>query len=112
MIRKIIAGLLIILGVAAVGASMYINEQVLAGAQKIKNAEQSLDTANQLFSLSPVGKDIGKGIRSSADKKINAGKEMVAEYAALAGQLKVGGIAAILIGGVLFFFPRTRKKGK
>jgi hypothetical protein len=83
--------------------------QVNEGNAQIKKAEKMVDQGNSLFSLSPATKQLGKGITQSAEKKINMGKEQIAYYTALAGQLKMAGIILLIIGGVLTLLRCPRK---
>ncbi|MBS0620858.1 MAG: hypothetical protein JSS61_05320 [Verrucomicrobia bacterium] len=97
-------------GGALFGLSQYIADQVAQGEQKISSAQKKVDTGSRLFSLSPVGQDVGKGITDSAQKKIDAGKQQVAEYSQLAHQLQTGGIIVAAIGLVGVLFGGKRKK--
>lgn len=98
------------MGIGAVGASVYIEREVAVGRMKIQNVEKTLEQGDQLFSLNPMAKEIGKGIKESADKKIGEGKELIAQYTVLARQLKIGGWIVAVIGLVLFFIPLNKKK--
>ena len=110
MMRKIIAICLFLMGLGAVGASMYIEKEVAAGQIKIQKAEKSVQQGDQLFSLNPVTKEIGRGIKESADKKIGEGKGLISQYTVLASQLKIGGWIVAVLGVVLFLFSRKRKR--
>lgn len=107
--RKIVAAILVIGGLAAFSLSLYISDEVAKGNIKVEKAEKAVQTGDRLFSLSPVGKEIGDGITQSAKKKIGEGKEMIAYYAARAEQLKIGGIVAVVIGLVLFCIPKKKR---
>jgi hypothetical protein len=107
---RILGVLFILVGIAALGGSMYISNQVAEGEVKIKKAESAVDKGNALFSLSPVTKELGQSITDSAGKKIEAGKQQIAQYTELAGQLKIGGIILIVIGAGLFLIrPKKRR---
>lgn len=109
MARKIIAVCLLLIGIGAIGASIYIEREVAAGRMKIQKAEKVLEQGDQLFSLNPVTKEIGKGIKQSADKKLGEGKELISQYTTLAHRLKIGGWIAAVVGVVLFFVPQRKK---
>lgn len=107
---RILGVLLILVGIAAIGGSMYIFNQVAEGKVKIKKAESAVEKGNTLFSLSPVTKELGQSITDSAEKKIDAGKQQIEKYTELAGQLKIGGIVLIVIGVGLFLIrPKKRR---
>ncbi len=105
-----IIGIVILLGgVAMLGFSSYIKHRVEEGKTEIAGAEKSVDQGNQLFSLNPVAKEIGKGLSGMAEKKINKGKQDVAEYEELAGWLQIGGIIAIVLGALVVIFGKKRR---
>ena len=106
---KILAVLLLITGGASIGGSLYITEQVNEGHIKLKSAEETVNKGNQLFSLIPDSQGIGKEINASAKKKIDAGKELIAHYQAIAFNLKIAGIILAVLGVVLFFIPKKKK---
>ena len=103
-IVRTFAVLFIIGGIAAILMSNYITEQVNEGKIKIAKGEKSVDQGNQLFSLNPYTKQLGQNMTNSAQKKINAGKDQVAEYQQLAQSLMTGGIIAIVVGGVMMIY--------
>ena len=104
---KVLASLLLIAGIAMIGGSLYITKQINEGQIKIQEAEETLKKSDQLFSLIPQTEGIGKQISGSANKKIDAGKELIAHYQALALNLKIAGIISAVLGVSLFF---VRKK--
>lgn len=107
---KRIVGIIFILGgIALLLISKYITEQVEDGKKQISSAQKKVDQGSTLFSLSPYTKGVGEELTGSAQKKIDAGKQEVAYYEAVAGQLKVGGIACLVVGGILFIFGRKAK---
>jgi hypothetical protein len=110
MNSKTIAGIIFVLaGAAMLFASNYINTQVGEGREKISRAQSQVDRGNSLFSLNPVTKEVGKGIFGGAQKQINAGQQEVGYYAGVAGQLQIGGIVCLVIGGALILFGRKKK---
>jgi hypothetical protein len=90
--------------------SRSITSQVNQGKIKIENAENQVKGGKALFGLNPVSKQIGEtAILNPAEKKISAGKEEVAKYEKLAGDLMKGSIALIVIGAILIIIPRKKK---
>ena len=106
---KVLAVLLLIAGAASIGTSLYITKQVEEGNIQIQSAEESVKKGDQLFSLIPQTKEIGKTVTDSANKKISAGKETIAHYTAVAQNLKVLGIVLCVLGIALFFIPKKKK---
>jgi hypothetical protein len=111
-----ILGILISLaGITCIFLSSYITNQVNEGKIKIEQGQQTVDQSNSLFSSNPFTKQVGKGLNSSSQKKINEGKENVSHYEQVAQTLQISGIAAIIVGvGITlfsFFGPR-KKRGK
>ena len=108
--KRIIGIILILAGIGMIGTSYYIMNQVEQGKIQVADAQQKVDTGSTLFSLSPATKGIGKEITDSAGKKINAANEEIAQYEDLADKLKMGGIAAIILGFGVVFIGKRRKK--
>ena len=113
MVKLRILGILILLaGVVCIYFSNYITTQINEGKVKVEKGEKTIEQSNSLFSLNPYTKQVGKGLSSSAQKKINAGKEEIAHYEQVAHMLKVSGIAGIIVGAglTIFSFFGSRKK--
>ena len=109
LIRRIIGVLLIIAGIASFCTSLYIMSEVEAGKQKISNAQQKVDQGNGLFSLNPITEEIGQGVSSSAQSKINAGQAEIAKYTKLANNLQIGGIVLVIAGAGILFIGKKKK---
>ncbi len=107
---KVVAALLLIIGIGLIGSSMYIMKQVDLGQAQIENAEKKVQQGKQLFSIVPETQGIGKQLMGSADKKINSGKDLIAQYQKLASQLKYGGIIVSVVGVCLFFVGNKKKR--
>jgi hypothetical protein len=112
MIAKRIIGIVVfIIGVAMIIVSISIKKQTEAGKTQIAGAQKKVEQGNSLFSLSPVTKGIGQGVTGSAQKKINAGKEQVAQYETIAQWLLIGGIILCVVGaGIVFIGKKKIKK--
>jgi predicted PurR-regulated permease PerM len=106
--NKIIAIVVMVCGVAAIGTSSYITSQVDQGKEQVEQAQKFVDKGNALFSTNAVTKEVGKGITGGIQKKINKGNREIAYYESLASQLRIGGVV-LLLGGALFFFFYRRK---
>lgn len=112
-LKRILGIILLIVGIAMFFLSNYITEQVTAGKHKIASSQKQVDQGKGLFSLSPYTKDIGKEIAGSGQKKIDEGKQKVAEYEQTAHWLRIGGIVLAILG-ILFlifsFVGRSKKQ--
>ncbi len=106
--RRTIGIVLCILGLACLGLSYYIKEQVAGGEEQIEAAQRSVDQSQKLFSVNPVSKEVGNVITSSAQKKINKGQADIIYYANLANILQIGGIVLIIAGIIIVFFPKRK----
>lgn len=104
--------LVLLLGIVMIGASKYIQGEVLEGRRQISSGEQKVETGRQLFGVNPVSKEVGNTLFfNSADKKIAAGKAEAEHYETLANQLQTGGIIAIVVGaGMILVSFRKKKK--
>ena len=108
-IKRIIAIVLIIGGVALILVSNYIKGEVASGRDQISSAQSKVDTADQVFSLNPYSKQVGKQITGSAQKKIDAGSAEAAHYEEMARWLQIGGIVLIVAGGALFLLRKWNR---
>lgn len=107
---RVIGILIVIAGIACIFFSNYITTQVNEGEIQIEQGQKKIDQSSGLFSKSPYTKMIGKGITSSGQKKIDAGKEQVSYYEQLASTLKTVGIVGIIVGAGLTIFTFFGKK--
>jgi putative Mn2+ efflux pump MntP len=107
--KKISGLIIVILGLVCLYFSHYIKEQVEQGKMQISEAQGKVDTANSIFSVNPVSKEVGKGLTSGAQRQINEGRMEVAKYGQLAMWLQIGGYVLIIVG-VLVFLTGFRKK--
>lgn len=110
--KQVLGIFAIIAGVILIFVGRYINGQVEAGNLEIASAQKKVNSANSLFSRNPVTKQIGQGMTSGAQSKINAGQEDVNYYTIVAERCQLGGIALIVVGAGMVFFFRTKKKRK
>jgi len=107
---KAIVPILCVLGALFIGASLYIQNEVLKGEKQIESAQEKVDTGNALFSLSPATKGAGKELSSSAQKKIDEGKLTAQEYSRIAHWLLTGGVVFVILGALLFFLPKRKRR--
>lgn len=108
-LKQVLGLLVIIAGISCLVISKSIDSRLAEANQEIAGAKQKVSQGNSLFSMSPVTKEIGQGVTSSANKKISAGEEEVAHYQQVSMQLWYGGIALIVVGGCLVLFCRKKK---
>lgn len=109
-VRKIIAIVLVVIGGAMLGVSYYIKNEVAEGRIKVQNAERSVEKGKSLFSITPYTKPIGEGIAKSADKKIQEAKHEIGYYERMAQMLQIGGIIAIIVGGIIFLTSYKKRR--
>jgi hypothetical protein len=107
-IRRILGIILVIAGAVLLYFSHYIDTQVAEGRSKISSGQRQVDTATDLFSVSPVSKEVGKQLTGSAQGKINAGILEANQYAEYATWFMVGGIIS-MVAGIGVFFSMKRK---
>ncbi len=95
--------IVLILGIACIGVSIYIKSQVEAGKEQVSSAQDKVDKGTSFFSLSPTTKSIGKELSSPIQKKIDQGKVDIETYEAVSLWLRVGGAILVILGlGILF----------
>lgn len=110
---RILGIVILIGGIACIFFSNYITKQVNQGKIQIEQGQKKVDQTNQLFSVSPYTKPVGKGLTSSGQQQINEGKDQVAHYEAIAQSLKIWGIVAMIAGVamiVISFFGKDKKR--
>lgn len=107
--KQVIGLVLFAAGLGMLYASHYITTQVLEGKGKIHSAQGKVDTTNSLFSITPATKPVGRGLTSSAQSEINAGRDEVAYYEQMADWLRIGGIGFVVVGIGACLFCRTKK---
>jgi hypothetical protein len=102
----------IILGLALLGGSYYIQKKVNEGKVQIADAQSKVDTGSALFSQIPIAKDVvkdvGKVITTPVQNKIDEGRKEVAQYEQMAYYMKIGGIIAVLVGAILLVVRRKK----
>jgi len=108
MRTKIILGIItILLGIAALGTSFYINHRVGEGREQIAEAQNKVQKGKELFSLNPLTEEVGKGLANMAQHKLDAAQEQTDYYEQISKWLKLGGIIVIVLGvGVIFIGKR------
>lgn len=108
---RIFGVVVLIAGVVMIGASQYIQGQVLQGRAEISSGEQKVETGRKVFGANPVSKEVGDAaFFNSADQKIAAGKAQADHYETLANQLQTGGIIAIVVGAGMILWSFKKKK--
>ncbi len=106
--KQVLGLLLAILGVASLFVAHSIDARLDEGREQISSAESQVGQGRRLFSGSPATRDVGNALLfNPADRKINAAKGEVDQYALLATQLRIGGVVLIVAGiGVIYFFRK------
>ena len=108
--RRIVGIIIVLLGIAGIAISVYINQEVLEGKYKITNAQRKVDNSKRVMNLAPKEvQPIGDALTGSAQKKIDQGRADIVKYEAMAHQFKYGGIAFIVIGAIFIIIPRKKK---
>ncbi len=98
-----------VVGVVMFFIAGYIKGQVEQGRGQISSGQKKVDTANSLFSVNPVTKEVGKGVTSSAQREINQGRLEANKYDEIANWLRIGGIVVVIVGaGVLILGGRKK----
>lgn len=104
--KKIIAIIIIVVGLAALGGSFYVKRQVAQGRQQISEGQSKVDTGQGLLKSNPFTNEAGKILSAPAQSKIDAGTREADSWAQYAQWLKWGGIALIVIGFLILLNRR------
>jgi len=107
MSRKKTVGLvLLIAGVALFFFSHHISAKVAEARGEIAEGQRQVDSANQIFSMSPYTKTVGGQFTGSAQSEINAGTLEANRYDQLAFQIKILGVVLVVVGAGLLFLSK------
>ena len=106
--KRILGIIIIIIGICLIGSSFYIKSRVSSGREQIAEAESTVRKGEQLFSLNPVTKEVGKGITDSAKRKIQAGSAEADRYELIAVWFQISGSVLIVLGAGLIFMSRKK----
>ena len=107
-LKRMIGIIVSICGIATIFVSIYIKNQVATGKEIASKAQSQVDVGTSLFSLTPVTKEIGKGISGQAQSKIDEGQRQISYYEGLANGLLIGGIGLIILGGAVVLLGRKK----
>ena len=106
--RRIIGIVILIIGIALIGFSMYIKGRVAEGRGQISDVQRQVDTGTGLFKFNPITEEVGKELSRPAQKKIDRASQEANEYEQMAKWLKIGGIILIVIGAVVIIIPKRK----
>jgi hypothetical protein len=109
MKKKILGIIVVILGLVLLGVSFYITSQTKQGQKEVSQAQKKVEKGKSLFSVTPVTKEIGKGLGQIAQSKINKALEKIKKYNNIAFWFMVGGIILIVVGLGIIFINRRRR---
>ncbi len=107
--KRILGGILVILGIVFYIFGSYISGEVAEGRKKIASAQGSVDKLQGLSDVTPFSKGLGDMATGSAQKQIDAGKQDADKYQKIANWLHGGGIVIFIAGVGLLIFSFVRK---
>lgn len=96
--KRLLGIIALVLGVVLIGVSYHIKNQVNEGQMEVNSAQRTVNTGSSLFNTNPVSKEVGKGITSGAQRRIDAGQSEIDYYTNLAHWLMIGGVACLIVG--------------
>jgi hypothetical protein len=108
--KRILGIVICLCGLALIGASFYIHNQVAEGRGQIAAGQQKIDRTNKLFSITPQTKDVGSTLTKSGQERVNAGTMEADQYEALANKLQIAGIALVIVGAGIAILCGRRKR--
>ena len=107
---RILGIVILVAGATSLFFANYIANQVREGKIQIVKGEKTINAGNKLFSLNPATEQVGKMATSSAQKKIDSGKNQVAYYENMAKNLQTSGIIGLVLGGGIFLYSFAGSK--
>jgi hypothetical protein len=108
--RRILSIILLILGASFYLVGNHIADEVAHGQKKIEHAQQGVDQARGLSSMSPYTQDLGDVATGTVQKKIDAGREEAGYYQMVANWLHGSGAVLFIIGAGLLVFSFVNKR--
>ncbi len=106
MKKGIFGIILLIVGLACIGVSFYIKNQVAQGKEMIGSAQDKIDKGNSLLSIAPGGGEVGGFFSKSAQGKIDRGADEIKHYEHIANWLMIGGVICAGLGLWIIFMRR------
>jgi hypothetical protein len=107
--KQVVGLLAIVLGIALIVFVIYGNNQLDQGKDEIASGKKKVKQTQQIFSFTPVTKQVGQGLTSGAEQQIAAGELTVEQYENMFKWCKIGGIVLIVLGAGLVLFCRKQK---
>ena len=108
--RRILSGLLIILGIGMYFVGNHIADEVADGRKKLASAQNKVDHGRRISRLRPLARHRADDLTDSAQGKIDEKREEADNYQVLASWLHGGGITLLVVGAGLLAFSFGRKK--
>ena len=108
--KKLLGIIVLACVLVMVGASFYIKARVAEGKEQIAAGQKKINTTNSLFSIVPGTKEVGDGLTSSGQRRINEGQQQVTEYEALANKLQMGGILLSIVGVAILLLWKDKRR--
>lgn len=109
-IKQVMGLLAIVVGIALIIFVVYGKQQVAIAKGEISDAKQKVDQGNQLFSLNPISKEVGKQVSGGISQKIQNAEHTVEYYENLFMWCQVGAVVLIVGGCGLIYFCRKGRR--
>ena len=100
--------LAIVLGIALLIFVFYGKGKLNEGREQIASGKKQVKQTQQLFSFTPITKQVGQGLTSGAQDQIAAGELTIEQYEALFKWCEIGGIVLLVVGAALVLFCRNK----
>jgi hypothetical protein len=109
--KQVLGLISIVLGIAVIIFVIYGKKELEEGKLQVASGKRKVNQTQQLFSFTPITKQVGQGLTSGAEKKIAAGELTIEQYENLFKWCQIGGIVLIVLGaGLLLFFPKQKRR--
>lgn len=108
--KKVLGIATLIIGVLLILASIYVKNEVIQGRGQISSAQSKLNLGKEVLSLNPYTKEVGKQAGAMGQKKIEEGTAEADKYEKIADGLMIAGIIVLILGAGVFFVSCCRRK--
>lgn len=105
---KLIGAIGILVGLTLIGGSFIIRHEIEIGQKTIAHAEQGMGLGEDLLSISPPTKEMGKSLSDPMQHAMQEGKDKITLYTIVSKWMEIVGILLVIVATA--FIIMSKKK--